>query len=517
MRNLFILFACVLFTPVMAQSDAFSKVYYDLNGSVGGRQIRLTADGNYAIAGYRNEKALVIKSDSTGMPLWNKATTDDGYSFNTLTATSDSGIIAAGRNLVAKFSANGETEWSYLLSDVNLNIISIALTSDNKLLLAGYHNVSTKGLTQACFIRMTQSGNIELSRFYQPDSNDRNKFKILLEHPDGGYIALGESTSASNDDHEGAWLCRLDTDGDPVWSRLYANTFDHANYFEGIGMVVDSTGITALLVDKYYMWGLTKLLRTDTSGEPVWVVNHDGEFIPFLDETNPVNSLIATGSGGYAFIISEYWYIYSQLMIINSNGAATHAYTIYSTANDLLVTPQSDFVILGMGPMLGLKETNSFPHIGLYRVDTISYNSSCVAGGTAIGGITSLQNVGVTISQNVNSIQTEPGPVFTDAIFDVKDGCVDYFENVSEPAPVSYSLVPNPADCSVRLVSSTGNFSGQTFSVEIFDARGIKTALLSRFNPVLSSIETASLPEGIYLVRLSNAKVNIVLKMMVRH
>ncbi|HVU99126.1 MAG TPA: RHS repeat-associated core domain-containing protein [Puia sp.] len=127
--------------------------------------IRATADGGYALAGYKTisgvQNAYLMRYNSTGQVQWAKTYSSPGGSnFWKVRVTSDGGFIAAGaavatagssngRVLVVKTDAAGNTLWqnTYGFDSQGEQAFDIIQTSDGGYALVGDHNLTAVSFT----------------------------------------------------------------------------------------------------------------------------------------------------------------------------------------------------------------------------------------------------------------------------------------------------------------------------------------------------------------------------------
>lgn len=220
-KSLIIFFVCaiiapfniLLTSPVKAQtpSTLWSKTYFPGEG----RCVIHTADGGYAIAGTSGKKFLLLKTDSSGEPQWNR-TYGDGVEYSCaycIVQTSDGGYALAGQN-------NGDA----------FN-----------------------------FIKTDSLGNIQWSKAFAKPNASLLWIQSLIQTSYGGYIIAGWSSDTFDN-----WVIKIDVNGDVEWNKTYAN----GSYTGEISIIELGDGY---LINTYYpAEEKFMLIKTDLSGNVQW-------------------------------------------------------------------------------------------------------------------------------------------------------------------------------------------------------------------------------------------------------
>lgn len=518
MRNILFTLSMLLTIAATAQTNVFNMVYLDtveISGNTSGLRLRATTDGQYAWAGaFHGDDPLIVKTDTLGIPLWSK-TTDGSEPFRALLPAPDSGLIAAGENIIAKFNANGETIWSYQLSSTTLHIRSVEFCTNGDLLVSG--NSSTPGIffSEGFLIRMSQAGVLVFARFYTLVPNLFTSFVKALEHPDGGYLVYGATSTTPNGTPMGIALCRLDEEGNGQWVKIFSYGAGSYQPEYALDMVTTPTGIAMLAASGGFESPV--LFKTNYAGDLSWAKSYNTYFNPYYyyDISSTLNQL---PDGGFAFSVASAFTLDSPLIITDSLGVVTKAYEAFMDMTDAIVTNELNYLALGLGPVFGVKDNTYGLHVGFYKIDTLGVYPYCSHPSWNLYEATSVQLQSDTpelLSEQI-PISLEPGPQFTDAVFEIRGGCVDFEGGIAdEPAP-AFTLTPNPANEQVQ-ITTNGLAPENHWKTEVFTATGTRILERADFDIQNDRIETRHLPSGFYMVVLTHNNQRLSMKLMVQH
>ncbi|SMC63161.1 hypothetical protein [Moheibacter sediminis] len=167
-------------------------------------------------------------------------TSDGGYIVAGNSESTASGDISGTNNggpdaWIVKLDASGEVEWDKMIGGSDYDdIYFIQQTSDGGYIMTGGSQSSasgdivdtSNGYLDSWIIKLDASGNIQWNRLL--GGNSAEYFLAVRQAPDGGYIAVGSSSSSTSGDvtdtNNGAidfWIVKLDSSGNITWSRLY--------------------------------------------------------------------------------------------------------------------------------------------------------------------------------------------------------------------------------------------------------------------------------------------------------
>ena len=229
-----------LIVKLDASGNVTWQKVYGGSGADAVRSIQQTSDGGYIVAGYTfsfgagDENVWVIKLDNYGDMSWQKtySVTDPDYARlepSSIQETSGGGYIivsdfyiyAAGAEHVGfgvtKLNKNGDIVWQRTYGDVSLDFIeanSIQQTIDGGYVVAGLISIDSKA--QAWVIKLDNDGDIVWQKVYK-GVESYSTHRSIKKTFDGGYILLGEATTASHGSY--TFLLKLDADGNISWQK----------------------------------------------------------------------------------------------------------------------------------------------------------------------------------------------------------------------------------------------------------------------------------------------------------
>jgi|GEM_PF-5398199 len=141
--------------------------------------------------------------------------------------TQDGGFLAVGDTksygtgdfdvMVLKLTASGDIQWQIVFGETNYDIIGDANpTSDGGYILTG----TTKSLSadqheSAWVVKLDSMGNVEWKKVYRTGNNIGGK-RILQEPATGKYFLVGKGPEP--------WLALLDSTGNIEWGKIYSGT-----------------------------------------------------------------------------------------------------------------------------------------------------------------------------------------------------------------------------------------------------------------------------------------------------
>ena len=324
--------------------------------------VRQTSDGGYVLAGaaysLSNFHGWVLKLDHEGSVQWSKTYGGPGSDyFSTKSQTKDGGYILTGNTesfgssfhssngRVLRLDSAGDITWQEAFE--GQDIYWAEPTSDNGIILAGTVCVfgSTVQVAGAWVFKLDTNGNTVWQKAFEATAN--NQAHSLKETSDGGYVVAAHSTL-------GAWILRLDPNGNLLWQKSYS---------EGYGTIAISTSEAS---DKGFLiaGGAAQgpwILKLDVKGNMVWQKTYGG---PGSDSAN----VISESGGGYLLkgttdsfgaggrdvwiarldasgdFIWQRTYIQNCSLVVPSNGVLTEPVTI--TTNTAITSVNTNAVVV---------------------------------------------------------------------------------------------------------------------------------------------------------------------------
>lgn len=308
-KTIFI-FAIVLPCFAIGQGGASFQKTYGRAGYNYGRCAYQTGDGGYIILG--NTSALsgstdiyLIKTDTAGKIKWEKIIGGTEVEWaNDFKITPDKGFIIAGytnRNftngydaLLVKTDSTGTVEWEKTFGGAGWDMAySIAVDKNNNYILAGETFSNSFGNADVYIIKTDAAGDTLWTKHYGGTGSD------IAYSVDttffSGYLVAGITRKATDTTYD-AYLLKIRSNGDTVWTRKYGDTLDDKFYCAR--QIDDSSYITCGTTQNfgavnYDPW----ILKFDTLGIQKWMqlsVNTGNE--EFFDiKKSWKNNLVTTG------------------------------------------------------------------------------------------------------------------------------------------------------------------------------------------------------------------------------
>ena len=243
--------------------------------------------------------------------------------------------------------------WNRTYTDNNLNSVASAIkTADGGFILAG--TTASNGYpTGLELMKIDSSGNPLWTKIYPNTASGGSNFaKWIVQTSDGGYAIAGQFERK-------AWLAKLDADGNMQWNKTYmvgtANsdldtlikTSDGGFALTGFSSMTNSSDVS------------TYILKTDSLGN---------QQLSTILNTDGIDSIIQTSDGGYAFtahssrIITELGEIKIDCTLskIDSKGSPqwSQMYPDFGYGWSIIQANDGGYVLGGGG--IALLKTNSF-------------------------------------------------------------------------------------------------------------------------------------------------------------
>lgn len=238
MKKLSFLISILLIVQLVNAQIPFQKCFGGTNTN-SGNSIQQTNDNGYVAVGYTEAfgagafDVFVIKTDTTGNPVWKKAIGETSSDFaNDVQQTSDSGFIVcgysissfsggfAGENIyLIKLNSNGNILWSKIIGGAgNERANSVRQTSDGGFLIAGTTDSWGAGGKDFYLVKTDVNGNVSWTKTFGGALDDvANSVK---QTSDGGYIVAGETNSFGAGDID-YYLIKTDALGTLIWSKSF--------------------------------------------------------------------------------------------------------------------------------------------------------------------------------------------------------------------------------------------------------------------------------------------------------
>lgn len=225
--------------------------------------VQITSDGDYVITGLTEGKPRLLKTDTSGIILWERMDQGGG---NWVEETSDGGFILAGIPDLLKTDSQGDSLWAM---DFDIYSMCAQETSDGGFILVG----ATKDVNEKlAIIKTDNSGNQEWMRSYGDPARSNNTGYFVQETFDGGYIITGRTGIDSEEyTSKALWLVKINSSGDTLWTREYGewnNTEINGGYC--VRETSDDGYIVVGYKNQLSSSGGVWLLKTDSLGDTMW-------------------------------------------------------------------------------------------------------------------------------------------------------------------------------------------------------------------------------------------------------
>ena len=251
-----------------------------------GKDVMQTSDNGFIISGYSvfgPDDLILIKTDSLGDTLWTRnygGTGEAGYSVQ---QTLDGGYIVGGYTGAAgpgerdfwlvRTDGTGDTLWAKSFGGSGWDFAySARQTSDLGYIIVGYTESYGAGEKDYWLIKTDSSGDMLWTKTYGGSGTDYGR--DVQQTLDGGYIILGYSNSFGTGGDD-IWLVKTDASGDTLWTRTIGGPL--ADFGFSIQETYDGGYIITGATDNNSAGRKDILMiKTNSSGEPVWINNFGG-------------------------------------------------------------------------------------------------------------------------------------------------------------------------------------------------------------------------------------------------
>jgi hypothetical protein len=519
MHKIFRVFISSLFLfpasiSVFAQQNTFTKVFYYPQGSVQVYSIVKTIDHNYIVAGSMNQGALVMKMDSSGTILWSKTIGNLFSSFYSITNTSDSCFVLAGfiqnpvsiegNFLCVKLNSMGDTLWTRTIAmDESDLCYSVKQTLDNGFILAGSSSQASVVLA-----KLDPNGNFIWGRKYI-GGNLSNEAYEIKQTSDSGFIVTGYIENYPVYDM-GMFLMKLTSSGDVSWAKHQVPAANNFTIGYSVGIIPGGYVVYISTSDS----GVA-VVKTDTLGNVIW-----SKF--YLVQTEDIIGrnmrLTQTSDNGFIAVYGNL-FDYGGLFKLDSDGNLLWHQVLILIANDVLESEAGGYMVIGNGPIGGVKTIqNSNPTGAIITTDSMGNGTNCTyPQGISSGGLAiNFPEVTFT-SVTAGSVSNINLPV-TNITLSSYLGCVDKLSTINEKKPESPSIevFPNPTD-GVFSVTENGSGKHEIQRIEVFNALGEKIYGSSDKTDFLLPIDIGRVTDGVYSVKVTFRRASCSKKIVICH
>lgn len=492
-----------------------SIAWYDDAHAIG---IERVATGGYVVAGSKSDSnpydndAFIAKIDANGDTLWTRYFGNTtGEVIYDLTSTADGGFAVTGSGtfnsqsggtvMLVKFDSTGVIQWSRAYGGLNSSLgdegWKVVQTNDGGFFIAGitFEFGPYPGVEDIYLLRIDSQGNLLWTRAYGTQYHDEPTG--LDKTSDGGFIISGRTdVSVSSTIHTDAFLMRVDSLGNNVWTKRYGGT----GYEWGKCVHTLPNGDFMLTGDEtsYHStqgYGVL-IMRINPSGNVIWAKSYSQQnknVVVFGSTLTANNGIILTG-------YYESWAGDRNVLNLRVDSVGTMVWqkhlggTRDELCYDIAVASDSGFVFVG-----GSVGFTSFtPSQAILLKSDLTGDHGCYD---------SLCNLTVT-NANVNpvtmNLQQYTGGTGDTIIYPVWGGMGKYVyctNNVGIETSISGGLAvyPNPTADIINVTVEIGNL-GQYI---LYDVNG-KMVMSTAFNGAFL-IDLSQCGSGIYYLRCETA------------
>jgi len=266
------------------------------------------ADGGYIVAGVTESfgeggDIYLIKLDSFGDSIWTKTYGGSNYEKATsVVQTSNKELIVAGCTYsfgaggsdiyVLKLTSMGDTIWTRTCGGAFDDFgYSVSLTADNKYIVTGSSKPTSSGRPDVYIQKLDAAGETVWTRTYGGSYYDIGYG--CASTSDGGCIVAGATSSFGTGSQYDAYILRLTSSGDTLWTRRYGGSASEKAYsvvqtHDGGYIVVGETQSYGAGAYDIYTLGLF------STGDTLWTSTSGGT------SSDRAYSIALTSDGGYA-------------------------------------------------------------------------------------------------------------------------------------------------------------------------------------------------------------------------
>ena len=303
-----ILVLLVLVTSVFSQPDTlWTKTFGGIEADYG-ESVKQTSDGGYIITGSTysysvgSSDAYLIKTDVNGNEIWSQSFggISSDYGCDVL-QTSDGGYIVVGYTqsygdgfcdvYLIKTDSNGNGLWQRALGGDGADFgISIQQTSDGGYIITGHTNSYGVGWYDVYLLKTDANGNELWHRAFGQSDYDYGCY--VQQTLDGGYIIVGFQEYFSGTGTSDVYLIKTDENGNETWSQTIGGDRFEKGYY---GQQTSDGGYIITGVGNF-IYGYQKdviLIKTDAEGNELWTRLLGG------NTTDYGNCVKQTSDGGY--------------------------------------------------------------------------------------------------------------------------------------------------------------------------------------------------------------------------
>jgi len=394
--------------------------------------------------------------------------------------TADGGFIIAGiyneelygqtDALFLKIDSSGELEWqSSFGSTENDCIYTIAPTTDSNFIAAGYCNrpISPEN-GYGYLVKIAPSGDTLWTKAF--GDGPIVTFYSVLETPDGGYLIGGDSY-ATNPEYGDFYLVRTDINGEILWTQTYHDDRGGAAY----ALLNTSDGNYLVLGYRYTSTDFYQILlyKISDDGDTIWTSELGGsnsEFGHSICSTSDGGYMLGgnsnlPGTGGAGILVKT-----------DSNGGEMWTRSYGGSENEIIFS----IIEIDGGNIIaaGVTNANAYGRNGdayLFKTDSdgnVWWNYPYGGDGEQVANsLIGTSTGGFVLAGYNDSDSTEADDIYV--IETDENGNTDWINDKPLiPTDVVLTAYPNPFNSSCAITVNVEAFRETPLKVEIFDLRG---------------------------------------------
>lgn len=244
---LFMMVVCIAFSSANAQHLAFKKLYSTNGPSNQGSSIIEQSNGDLLICGIRSvpvgaqyiANIILFRVNNSGDTLWTKElgnSTDRELAYNMIQLPNGNLVITGSINLppsgdpdalIVCTDISGNVIWQKRYGGTQNDVATDAIYDGSHLIVCGRTESFGAGNADAWLLKLNTSGDTLWTKTYGGTEFDD---AWSIEVTDNHYYFTGGTYSFANGQFDDAWVVKTDTAGNEIWHKEYgvANRVDWA-------------------------------------------------------------------------------------------------------------------------------------------------------------------------------------------------------------------------------------------------------------------------------------------------
>lgn len=312
-KAIFLLFFASTVTADSLTIDTLWTKTFGGPGNDYGVSLQKTTDNGYIVCGYTNSYGAgnydlwLIKTDSNGIKEWDKTYggSADDYA-SSMCKTIEGGYIICGRTWsygagnydvwLIKVDSDGNKQWEKTFGGPAYDYgKSVLQTADKGYIICGCTWSYDVDGGDVWVIKTDSAGNKQWDKTFGGTATDIGN--SIIQNSDNNYVICGETNSYGAGVTD-AWLIKLDTLGNKLWSKTIGNV----NYDISNSIIPLSDGDSGYIVGGYtWSYGTGNydawLIKTDSIGTKKWDRAYGGPQVDMQMSLLPLSGV----DSGYAF------------------------------------------------------------------------------------------------------------------------------------------------------------------------------------------------------------------------